>query len=106
MKSDQIPLFELNRHENVSSAHCREEQMSGGHRRRAPERHQKTEVNWMTHRLVHPGRPETRRYIRPPLEPIPCLLQSEQIEMVDQERGQHQVRPCAPEQHMQNRADS
>jgi len=67
------------------------------HRRRHPERKQKTKVQRMPHIPIRRGRAEAHRRIWFPNQGQPHLAKTEQVEMVDQERDDEHGQPSGDE---------
>jgi hypothetical protein len=88
---DQIPLFELNRHQNVGRRHHGKQQVRHGHRRRSPERQQPSEIQRVPDEAVGSRCDEVQLRILAAAQVQPHLTKAEEIEVVDQECGdQHQ----------------
>ena len=99
---DQIALFQEDADEDVGSGHRCEQQMSNRHRRRRPERDDEAEVDRVPHEFVVQRRPKTWRRRLDAAEVVGDLMQSEQLEVVDQE-GAAQRRQPAPERYGRDR---
>src|SRR5262245_29070041 len=82
---DQIPLFQLNSDDNVSSRYDRKQQVPGGHRWCRPKRDDETEVEWVPDEAVEQRSAEARRGHRAGSEVVDDLVQAEELEVVDQE---------------------
>ncbi len=87
VRLDQVVLFPSDRHQDVRRRHDREQQMRARHRRSEPERHKPSHVKRMPNVLVEQRRAEGQLRVRFPDQIQPNLPQSEQVEMVDEERG-------------------
>ena len=86
----EIALLEAHGEEDVAAHARRKQEMTGGHGRRAPEDQQPAEVNRMAHDLVEIRRDECGLTQFSAAQRVPALLQTEQLEMVDQKRRPQQ----------------
>ena len=94
---DEVAFFEPDANEDVAGGPDREQQVPCRHDRHRPETEQKAEIQGMTHvtveeRLREPG-------CRDLMTDQACeyLVQSEQLEMVDEERTDQHQHPSEPE---------
>ena len=93
----QVPFFELDRDNDVSSCHDREEQMTESHAWRAPESDDEPKIERVPNHLIQGRRLEGYLWFGPALEIVVNLLESKQGKMINQVgRYQHNA-PAHPE---------
>jgi hypothetical protein len=109
VERDQVALFqEFHRDQDVTGGAEREQQVADAHRRRRPERDQETEHQRMAHDAVE-GAGHERLFAlfaagTRPAAVVPHLFQTEQVEMVDQERAREHQQPAQRRQSVQREA--
>src|SRR5580704_11023016 len=82
---DQIAFFQENSDEDVGRGHRGEQQMPSAHGGSRPKRDDKAQIDRVSHEFEKQRRPETRRRRLETGEIVDDLVQSKQLEMVDQE---------------------
>jgi hypothetical protein len=102
VRIDQVALFQLDRDQDAGGRQRGEHQVGGGHHRGRPERKQPTDMKRVTHLAIQPPGLEGDRGVLAGTEGKPHLAQSEQVEVVDQERGVEHQQPATGEQSVQH----
>src|SRR3989442_12451923 len=82
---NQIPFFELDGDNDVSSRHDRKEQMTESHERRAPESNDEPKIERVPNHFVQSRRLEWYLRFGPALEIVVNLLESKQVKMSNDE---------------------
>ena len=84
VETNQIPFFELDGDNDVSSGHEREEQVTESHARRAPEGDDEPKIERVPNDFVQSRRLEGYLCFGPALEIVVNLLESKQGKMIDE----------------------
>src|SRR5947209_7348144 len=97
-----VALFELKRDEDVCGRGDGEDEVADRHARRGPERDDEAEHDGMADDLVEKDSPESEvRVLAPALVHVD-LPESEEVEVVDEERADEHQRPAEEEERPQN----
>ncbi len=92
-QADEIALFEHDADEDVGGGHRCEQQMPGAHGRGRPERDDETEIDRVPDKTVVERRPENGRRHLGADQIAGDLVQSERLEMIDQEATREHDHP-------------
>src|SRR5215831_7408592 len=91
--ADQVPLLELDGHEDVAEHAEGEDEVPHGHRRCGPEREDEPEIKRVADPLVKPRSPELRSGEIPPPRREVDLAKPEQLEVVQEKRREQRHEP-------------
>src|SRR6476660_3917634 len=91
--ADEIALFEHDADEDEGRGHRCEQQMPGAHRRGRPDPDHETEIDRVPDKTIEEWRPENRRRHLAADQIVGDLMQSEQLEMTDQEATREHDHP-------------
>lgn len=94
MDTDQIPLLNLDRDQNVGSRPKSKEQVAQRHSRRGPERDDEAEHQWMPQEFVDKGRSEANLFMLRSTQVEIDLPQPEEFKVVDKESSQQHECPA------------
>lgn len=94
VKTDQVPLLELNCQENIGGCGYGKNQMGHSHRRRGPEGKEPAEIERMAHVSLGPRRLKLHRRTLSACQIEVDLSQPEEIKVVDQKGGRQNNEPA------------